>query len=58
MLDRQQRQDYENYIIEQGEIAGHKTLVASNLKQASDLAVANLFYYFKVRDESEDESEL
>jgi hypothetical protein len=58
MLDRQQRQDYENYIIEQGEIASHKSLVSSNLEKASDLAVANLFWYFKVRDESEDESEL
>jgi acyl carrier protein len=28
------------------------------LEKASDLAVANLFYYFRVRDESEDESEL
>ncbi len=58
MLDRQQRQDYEDYIIEQGKIAAHKSLVASNLEKASDLAVANLFYYFRVRDKSEDESEL
>src|SRR4028118_939460 len=58
MLDPQQREDYEDYIIEQGQIAGHKSLVSSNLEKASDLAVANLFYYFKVRDESEDESEL
>jgi hypothetical protein len=58
MLDAQQREDYENYIIEQGEVAGHKSLVSSNLEKASDLAVANLFWYFKVRDESEDESEL
>ncbi|WP_242716596.1 hypothetical protein [Microcoleus vaginatus] len=58
MLDRQRREKYENYIIEQGERAGHKTLVSSNLEKASDLAVANLFYYFRVRDESEDELEL
>jgi acyl carrier protein len=58
MLDPQQREDYEDYIIKQGKIAGHKSLVSSNLEKASDLAVANLFYYFKVRDESEDESEL
>jgi len=58
MLDRQQREDYENYIIEQGEIAGHKSLVSSNLEKASDLAVANLFYYFRIRDESEEELEL
>jgi len=58
MLDPQQRKEHENYIIEQGEIAGHKSLVASNLEKASDFAVANLFYYFRVRDESEEELEL
>jgi acyl carrier protein len=58
MLDRQRREDYEDYIIEQGQITSHKSLVASNLEKASDLAVANLFWYFRVRDESEDESEL
>ncbi len=55
MLAPQQRQEYEDYIIEQGKIAGHKSLVASNLEKASDFAVANLFYYFRVRDESEEE---
>ncbi|CBN59246.1 MULTISPECIES: hypothetical protein [Kamptonema] len=55
MLAPQQRQEYEDYIIEQGNIAGHKSLVSSNLEKTSDLAVANLFYYFKVRDESEEE---
>ncbi|MEG3845153.1 hypothetical protein QT986_33590, partial [Microcoleus sp. herbarium14] len=58
MLEPQQRQDYEDYIIEQGEIAGHKSLVSSNLEKASDLAVANLLYYFRIRDESQDELEL
>lgn len=58
MLDRHRREEYEGYIIEQGELAGHKSLVLSNLEKASDLAVANLFYYFRVRDESEEELEL
>ncbi len=58
MLDPQRREEYEGYIIEQGENAGHKSLVLSNLEKASDLAVANLYYYFRIRDESEDESEL
>lgn len=57
MLDPQQRKEHENYIIEQGEIAGHKSLVASNLEKASDFAVANLYYYFRVRDESEESEE-
>jgi len=56
MLAPQQRQEYEDYIIKQGEIAGHKSLVSSNLEKASDFAIANLFYYFRVRDESEDEA--
>jgi hypothetical protein len=58
MLDRQRREEYEGYIIKQGKLAGHKSLVLSNLEKASDLAVANLFYYFRVRDESEEELEL
>ncbi|WP_293296639.1 MULTISPECIES: hypothetical protein [unclassified Microcoleus] len=58
MLEPERREYYEDYIIEQGEIGGHKSLVASNLEKASNLAVANLFYYFRVRDESEEESEL
>ncbi|AFZ13221.1 hypothetical protein Cri9333_2353 [Crinalium epipsammum PCC 9333] len=55
MLEPQRRGEYEGYIIQQGEIAGYKTFVRSNLEKASDLAVANLYYYLKVRDESEDE---
>ncbi|MGB8687107.1 MAG: hypothetical protein WCD53_07180, partial [Microcoleus sp.] len=58
MLEPQRREEYEGYIIEQGQIAGHKSLVSSNLEKASDLAVANLFWYFRVRDESEEELEL
>ncbi|MEH2224510.1 hypothetical protein [Nostoc sp.] len=39
------RRDYEFYISEQAEITGYKTLVTSNLQQASDLTVGNLYYY-------------
>ncbi|MEQ8539288.1 MAG: hypothetical protein RIB93_17765 [Coleofasciculus sp. D1-CHI-01] len=38
-------------------IAGYKTLVPTNLEKASNLAVANLYWYFYVRDESEEETE-
>jgi hypothetical protein len=48
------RREYEFYIERQSAITGYQTLVTSNLKQASDIAIANLYYYFKVRDESED----
>lgn len=55
MMEPELRHDYEFYISQQAKITGSKTLIASNLKQASNLAVANLYWYFKVRDKSEDE---
>lgn len=48
------RQEFAAYISKQASIAGYKTLVPANLQKASDLAVANLYWYFKVRDESEE----
>lgn len=51
------RREREAYISEQAAKAGYKTLVPANLQKASDLAVANLDWYFLVRDESEDEAE-
>lgn len=47
------RKDYEAYINQQAAVAGYKMLVPKNLQQASDLTVANLYYYFQIRDESE-----
>lgn len=32
-----------------------KTLGLSNLQTASNMTIANLYYYFKIRDESETE---
>ncbi len=55
MMKPDLRRESEFYISQQAAIAGHKTLVPSNLQQASDLAVANLYWYFKVRDEPEEE---
>ena len=52
MFTSQLRQDYESYITQQAAIAHYKSLVPSNLEKASNLAVANLYWYFKVRDES------
>ncbi|MEH2233633.1 MAG: hypothetical protein V7K71_29005 [Nostoc sp.] len=52
------RREYEFYISEQAVNTGYKTLVTSNLQQASDLTVGNLYYYFKIRDESKDETEV
>ncbi|QSJ20567.1 hypothetical protein JYQ62_00055 [Nostoc sp. UHCC 0702] len=58
MFEPELRQKYEFYINQQAQITGYKTLVISNLQQASDLTVANLYYYFQVRDESPDEVEV
>jgi hypothetical protein len=51
------RKKYESYIDQQAQEAGHKALSAANLQQMSDLSVANLYWYFQVRDESEQEAE-
>lgn len=48
------RQEFAEYISKQAAMAGYKTLVPANLQKASDLAVANLYWYFKVREESEE----
>lgn len=54
MIEPKLRREAEFYISQKAAIAGYKTLVPSNLQQASNLAVANLYWYFKVRDESEE----
>ena len=51
------RREYENYVSQQAANSGYRTLVTSNLQQASDLTVANLFHYFNIRDESQEELE-
>lgn len=57
MIKPKLRQESETYITQQAAIAGYKTLVPANLEKASNLAVANLYWYFHVRDESEEETE-
>ncbi|MEB3179330.1 MAG: hypothetical protein VKL59_09900 [Nostocaceae cyanobacterium] len=54
----EQRQEYELYISQQAANYGYKTLVPANLQQASDFTVANLYHYFQIRDESEEEVEV
>lgn len=56
MMKPDLRQEFASYISQQSAIAGYKTLVPANLQKASNLAVANLYWYFKVRDESEAEA--
>jgi hypothetical protein len=58
MLKPVLRQEYEVYINQQAHATGHKLLIQRNLQQASDMTIANLYYYFKVRDESNTEETL
>jgi len=53
MLQSETRRDYEAYVSQQAEQVGHKALVVENLQQMSALSVANLYWYFQVRDQSE-----
>ena len=55
MFQSEIRKEYEIYINQQGEQTGHKAIVVTNLQQMSHLSVANLYWYFRVRDESEPE---
>ncbi|NET60251.1 MAG: hypothetical protein F6K47_30145 [Symploca sp. SIO2E6] len=55
MIKPELRREQEAYITQQAAIAGYKSLVPDNLEKASNLAVANLYWYFQVRDESEEE---
>jgi hypothetical protein len=58
MVNPDLREDAQLYISKQANLSGHKILASTNLQNASDLAVANLYWYFKMKGESEDESEV
>ena len=49
------RKKFEFYISQESVKAGYKTLGLSNLQTASNMTIANLYYYFKIRDNSETE---
>ena len=57
MMQPTLRKEAELYITEQAASNGYKALILSNLQQSSNLAVANLYWYFKVRDESKERVE-
>ena len=58
MFEPDLRREHEFYISQQATIAGKKTLNLSNLQKSSHLTVANLYYYFKIRDESDNHVEV
>ena len=57
LMEPELRREYESYISEKAAAFGYKTLVPSNLEKASNMTVANLFYYLQFGEESEEELE-
>lgn len=51
------RKEAEIYVNENAENFGYRTLNLANLEKSSNLTVANLYWYFKVKEESEEEIE-
>ena len=56
MLKPDLRHNYESYISQQAAAQNYKALAPSNWQEVPDLAVANLYWYFKARDESQAEA--
>ncbi|MGB3401798.1 MAG: hypothetical protein WBA77_03840 [Microcoleaceae cyanobacterium] len=52
LMQPELRQQYEKYVTRYARNIGFQALNSTNLNQASDLAIANLYWYFKVRNES------
>jgi hypothetical protein len=52
MMKPDDRPRYTEYISQRSEQTGYRALTGENLQQMSDLSIANLYWYFRVRDES------
>ena len=46
------RQNHESYVSQQATVSGYKALVPANWQEIPDLTVANLYWYFKIRNGS------
>ena len=57
LMDDNQRQNHQNYILERSKVEGLSALNEENLQQASPITLANLNYYFLMRDESLEEDD-
>ncbi|MFM6400175.1 MAG: hypothetical protein ACKPFF_26160, partial [Planktothrix sp.] len=51
------RKEAEIYVSQNAENFGYRTLNLANLEKSSNLTVANLYWYFKVKEESKEEIE-
>ena len=57
LMDPDQRTESQSYITERAQLEGLSALTTENLQKATPLTVANLEYYFLVRDDSSEEEE-
>jgi hypothetical protein len=57
LMQSEARKEYEIYVAQQAEQSGHKALITSNLEHMSDLSVANLYWFFYIKDEAGQEIE-
>jgi len=55
MMCTETRSKYITYVSQLADFEGHKALGVTNLQKMSALSVANLYWYFHIRDESEQE---
>lgn len=51
LMNPELRRESERYVSQHAKNAGFKSLVSANLKKASHMTVANLYWYFKVQDD-------
>jgi hypothetical protein len=49
-INPEARKEYETYISERSPHHGYRSLAASNWKEVSDITVANLYWYLKLKD--------
>lgn len=54
LMQPELRKECEKYVIQQAKNTGFQMFNTTSLSQASHMTVANLYWYFKLRDESED----
>ena len=50
----ERRKDYEEYIYEEAKKYDHQVFIPSNLKQVSPFTLSNLYWYFYLREESQE----
>ena len=57
LMDHEVKQKHQDYIVERSQLEGLFAITQESLKNASALTIANLAYYFLIRDDSLDEED-